>query len=616
MANYQHSTTSPGPMTLCAIFAAVLSACGGGTAGSADASTSLALAAVSSDLAATDLRSLAATPPSNAPAPSATVAAEGSAFAVTGTQTIRYGADSRWVQKAVSGTGQCSNQFFGDDPAQGTVKSCEIVATAVVAPPAPAPAPAPLTPGKSTAVAVEGNSFAVTGIQTIRYGVDSRWTQKSVSGTGQCSNAFFGKDPAQSTVKSCEIVAANAPPAPMPTPTPTPAPGPAPAPMPAPAPAAGTVVAWVRLAVESEAFAVVGSPSVRFGDGVNWATKTAAGSGGSCSVAYFGADPKPGQSKFCEVQVTAPAVAQSGTMPVVNTALIPKPAVAYSAARVRTLSAGELTLGVYQPSATDIGAFREPCSYSHMAFDDPIVFPGQPGASHLHTFLGNAQANASSTGDSLLASGNSTCSGGTLNRTAYWMPTLIDMRTGQPLVPASSLFYYKLGYLGVRSGTVQVFPKGLRMIAGNSASTAPITSPNVGVECSSGGGHQPAIPSCAVGDYLNVSIIFPQCWDGVNLDSPDHKSHMAYATGNACPSTHPVPMPQIALNVHYKVSEANSGTFLKFSSDNYAGPGGYSLHADWFNGWDPATNRAFVSNCVNGNMDCHDELLGDGRTLY
>src|SRR5262245_50693169 len=30
--------------------------------------------------------------------------------------------------------------------------------------------------------------------------------------------------------------------------------------------------------------------------------------------------------------------------------------------------------------------FVENCRYSHQAPDDPIVFPGQPGASHQHTF--------------------------------------------------------------------------------------------------------------------------------------------------------------------------------------------------------------------------------------
>jgi hypothetical protein len=50
------------------------------------------------------------------------------------------------------------------------------------------------------------------------------------------------------------------------------------------------------------------------------------------------------------------------------------------------------------------------------------------------------------------------------------------------------------------------------------------------------------------------------CWDGVNLDSPDHKSHVAYpkqgaasfsgtSVGGDCPSTHPVKIPQVMLEV-------------------------------------------------------------------
>lgn len=50
---------------------------------------------------------------------------------------------------------------------------------------------------------------------------------------------------------------------------------------------------------------------------------------------------------------------------------------------------------------------------------------------------------------------------------------------------------------------------------------------------------------------IRSNILYPTCWDGVNLDSPDHKSHVAYptagpqqftgsSTGGACPSTHPV----------------------------------------------------------------------------
>jgi hypothetical protein len=51
---------------------------------------------------------------------------------------------------------------------------------------------------------------------------------------------------------------------------------------------------------------------------------------------------------------------------------------------------------------------------------------------------------------------------------------------------------------------------------------------------------------------IRASLIFPSCWDGKNLDSPDHKSHMAYSgtgTGGlgygACPATHPIRVPQV-----------------------------------------------------------------------
>ena len=36
-------------------------------------------------------------------------------------------------------------------------------------------------------------------------------------------------------------------------------------------------------------------------------------------------------------------------------------------------------------------------------------------------------------------------------------------------------------------------------------------------------------PDCPEGMHLVQRIHFPDCWDGHNLDSADHRSHMAYA---------------------------------------------------------------------------------------
>ncbi len=273
-------------------------------------------------------------------------------------------------------------------------------------------------------------------------------------------------------------------------------------------------------------------------------------------------------------------------------------------------------------SGLDIGAFRVTCEYSHMGFDDPVVKPNQPGASHLHTFFGNIGTTASSTPDSIADSGRSTCAGGTANRSAYWVPTLYDTRTGQPLAPSFAMMYYKTGYEGVRPDEVRPAPARLRIVAGSAAATA--AQPHVSWGCLTSGGavREPgSIPTdCAPGrEALQLSVAFPQCWDGRNLDSPDHGSHMAHAHWyeDGCPSSHPVPLSQITVNVRYEVAEAGDSRHFRLSSDMYdaAKPGGLSLHADWMNGWDPQIQKVWVDHCNHKAMDCSN-ALGDGRELY
>ena len=44
-----------------------------------------------------------------------------------------------------------------------------------------------------------------------------------------------------------------------------------------------------------------------------------------------------------------------------------------------------------------VAEFNVLCSADHYAADDPIVYPGQPGKAHMHTFYGNTSTDASST---------------------------------------------------------------------------------------------------------------------------------------------------------------------------------------------------------------------------
>ena len=57
---------------------------------------------------------------------------------------------------------------------------------------------------------------------------------------------------------------------------------------------------------------------------------------------------------------------------------------------------------------------------------------------------------------------------------------------------------------------------------------------------------------------------FPTCWDGKNLDSPNHQDHVSYPetgtfeSGGSCPSTHPVRIPMILFETAWDTRQFNS----------------------------------------------------------
>ena len=312
-----------------------------------------------------------------------------------------------------------------------------------------------------------------------------------------------------------------------------------------------------------------------------------------------------------------PNIVQVAQMPAVDISKNVTPAVGYSELRIQPTTE--------QPPLNG-GAFRVTCAVSHMSNDDPLVYPNQPGAAHHHTFFGNTTTNAKSDLMTFASTGSSTCNGGIMNRSAYWVPSMIDTSTNTPIKPDGSLFYYKTGdFSKMPSATITAPPKGLRMITGNAKATTADAAKGL-YTCITAAGTtpwKPNIVNCAVGDTMQLHIDFPQCWDGVNLDSPDHKSHMSFrenvpGADAKCPSTHPVMIPSITLNLNYKITSPNQTVNWRLASDNYAStlPGGYSTHADWVNGWDEKFMAGIIKNCLQKNADCHAHLLGDGRTYY
>jgi hypothetical protein len=219
------------------------------------------------------------------------------------------------------------------------------------------------------------------------------------------------------------------------------------------------------------------------------------------------------------------------------------------------------------------------CSFSHRNNDDPVVFPGQPGRSHNHTYIGNRSVDAATTSESLLG-GRSTCESES-DSSAYWMPTLF---VGQEDVsPLTSIVYY----VNRSQERISAPPKGLMMIAGNAEARSRQPKGIVSWSCGAVGGKPrfATIPACGSEQMLQLQATFPNCWDGRRLDSADHKQHMKYSSRGRCPAAHPVAIPQIILIVLYPPVPLGS----------QVASGRFGAHADFMNGWDQVELERLVA---------------------
>lgn len=95
---------------------------------------------------------------------------------------------------------------------------------------------------------------------------------------------------------------------------------------------------------------------------------------------------------------------------------------------------------------------------------------------------------------------------------------------------------------------------------------------------------------------IMTTIPFPPCWDGKNLDSPNHKSHVAYPDGAydrgaECPASHPVNIPQIVMEIRWDTARFNDAGLWPVESGrqpflwSYGDRVGHGHHADYLFGW-------------------------------
>ena len=283
--------------------------------------------------------------------------------------------------------------------------------------------------------------------------------------------------------------------------------------------------------------------------------------------------------------------------------------------------------------------FVSGCRFSHRNTDDPIVYPGQPGKSHLHQFYGNTSADGNSTYSSLRSNGSSTCMS-PLNRSAYWMPAMLDGK-GNVVRPDHVTIYYKRRPASdpkcsltsgdpAAEGNCVPLPNGLRFVFGYDMVTGTPPTGQTYFNCAGPtavAGHYPDLPTalanCPAGEGNRVGAVIkaPACWDGKNLDSPNHRDHVAYAAYYngvyKCPSTHTYVIPGFTLQAWWGVAAEDNPKLWSLSSDAMRPdlPAGSTFHADWFGAWDNIIMGMWMDNCINKLLNCSAGDLGNGKMM-
>jgi hypothetical protein len=228
---------------------------------------------------------------------------------------------------------------------------------------------------------------------------------------------------------------------------------------------------------------------------------------------------------------------------------------------------------------------------------DPIT----RAASHNHEFYGSRAISLNATYQDL-REGSSACatpahSGDERGDTAsYWAPTLYV--SGKRQAVPKSTFYYTAGKKRLPLAT---WPAHLKILAGNPRATSPQSREVVYWGCGDGSSVSKvtAPPQCKPGDTgLTAHVMFPDCWNGRDVTSPDHKRHMAYSKKGICPSGYPVSLPRLIARFQW------TNRYPRPATVTLASGGPYTLHADFWNAWDQARLKQLVDYCVNGRRQC------------
>ncbi|KAJ3809253.1 hypothetical protein F5876DRAFT_44268 [Lentinula aff. lateritia] len=251
---------------------------------------------------------------------------------------------------------------------------------------------------------------------------------------------------------------------------------------------------------------------------------------------------------------------------------------------------------------------------------DPIVTPGEVSA-HVHSVLGGSGFGLN-VNTSILQESECTSIPIQEDKSNYWFPASSSLaRSAYRQFNAhenSSCIFSEYYLFSDFANVTTPFPNNFRMLSGdttlrtlNASSFAQQAVTFLCLQFSGTSNRYNELPvgvSCPAG--IRSQINFPSCWDGKNIDSEDHKSHVAFLStgpdnGTCDDPRYPVTLPRIfmeASTVYWICQDFEdqrdqaltpSQPFVFANGD----PTGYGYHADFVNGWEDGVLQKAISGC-------------------